>query len=97
VPYVTYTGSVDGLVGLESLLSESGFAVERGKFETRTPIVGPVIVRVVSWIGVPIERRVSTATQQVQVTKAVDLVKRRYRDAWIGLSFEDEADQMSVR
>jgi hypothetical protein len=97
VPYVSYTGSVDGLVGLESLLTESGFAVERGNMETTIPVVGPVIVRVVSWIGARTERRVSTATERVQVTKAVDLVKRRYRDAWIGLAFEDEADQISVR
>jgi hypothetical protein len=97
MPYVTYTGSVDGLVGLENLLSESGFKVERGEMETTTPVVGPVIVRVVSWIEARTGHRVSAYAERVQATKAVDAVKRQYQNAWIGLSFEDEDDPVSLR
>jgi Holliday junction resolvase len=97
VPFVSYTGSVDGLVGLENLLTESGFRVERGEMETTAPIVGPVIVRVVSWIEVRTSHRASAYVQRVQATKVIDAVKRRYQNAWIGLSFEDEDDTISMR
>jgi hypothetical protein len=33
----------------------------------------------------------------VQATKAVDAIKRRYRNAWIGLSFEDEDAPVFLR
>jgi hypothetical protein len=97
VPYVTYTGSVDGLVGLENLLSESGFSIERGQMETTTPTVGPVIVRVVSWIAARTAQGTNEYVHRMRATKAVDLVKRRYQNAWIGLSFEDEDDPISLR
>jgi hypothetical protein len=96
MPYVTYTGPAEGLAELEGVLAGAGFSVHRGEPELTTPIVGPVIVRVEIWIEGRGTHRAGAYGLRVKATKAVDVVKRRYQDAWIGLSFEDEDDPVSM-